>query len=252
MSVNGTSTSHQDDPLVSLPSVIIATNLAKHYAQGGASIRALDGVDLTVRRGEFVSIMGPRGSGKSTLMYLLGGLERPTAGTLRIADTDLCLLSDNALARFRRRNIGFVFQFFNLIPALTVAENVALPLLLDGTRYAALRDRVDPLLEMLSLRDRASHMPSELFADEMQRVAIARALVMSPDLILADEPTARLDSRSGAEVLACLHRAREDRGVTVVLVTHDLRAASCTDRALILRDGRIESDARIRRLSRQV
>jgi len=248
--LHGTATSPQSDPLVSLASVIVATNLAKHYAQGGASIRALDGVDLTVRRGEFVSIMGPRGSGKSTLMYLLGGLERPTAGTLQVGDADLSQLSDNELARFRRRNIGFVFQFFNLIPALTVAENVALPLLLEGTRYSALQDRVDPLLEMLSLRDRASRMPSELFADEMQRVAIARALIMNPDLILADEPTARLDSRSGAEVLAYLRRAREDRGVTIVLVTHDLSAASCADRAVILRDGHIESDAPIRRLSR--
>ncbi|HBZ70051.1 MAG TPA: ABC transporter ATP-binding protein [Deltaproteobacteria bacterium] len=235
-----------------MTSVIIATSLGKHYAQGASSIRALDGVDLTVRRGEFVSIMGPRGSGKSTLLHILGGLERPTAGSLRVADIDICGLSDNELARFRRRNIGFIFQFFNLIPALTVAENVALPLLLDGARYACLRDRVEPLLEMFSLGDRAGCMPCELLAHEIQRVAIARALVMSPDLILADEPTARLDSRSGGEVLAYLRRVREDRGVTIILVTHDLGAASCADRVVILRDGHIESDAPIRRLSRRL
>jgi putative ABC transport system ATP-binding protein len=250
--LNGASTSQQHDPLVSLTSVIVASNLEKHYAQGSASIRAINGVDLTVRRGEFISIMGPRGSGKSTLLYLLGGLERPTAGALRVEGIDLCLLSDNELARFRRRKLGFVFQSFNLIPALTVAENVALPLLLDGMRYGAVRDRVEPLLEMLALEDRASCMPSELFADEMQRVAIARALVMSPKLILADEPTARLDSRSGGEVLAHLRRIREDRGVTIVLVTNDLSTATCADRAVIVRDGHIESDEPIRRLSRRI
>jgi len=207
------------------------------------------GVDLTIRRGQFVSVMGPRGSGKSTLLHVLAGLERPTAGTLRIGDTDLCLLSDDQLARFRRRNIGFVFQSFNLIPALTVAENVALPLLLEGLRYSTLQDRVNPLLEILSLRDSAGRLPSELFADEMQRVAIARALVMNPDLILADEPTARLDSYSGSKILAYLRQACEERGLTVVLVTHDLTATSCADRVLIVRDGRIESDAPMRRLA---
>jgi putative ABC transport system ATP-binding protein len=247
--LNRSSTSEHPGPLISLSSAVFATKLEKQYLQAGRIVRALDGVDLTIRRGEFVSVMGPRGSGKSTLLHVLAGLERPTGGTFRIGDTDLCRLSDNQLARFRRRNIGFVFQSFNLIPALTVAENVALPLLLDGLRYSTLQDRVEPLLEILALRDSASRVPSELFADEMQRVAIARALVMNPNLILADEPTARLDSHSGSRILAHLRRACDERGVTVVLVTHDLTATSCADRVLIVRDGRIESDAPMRRLA---
>jgi len=222
----------------------------KDYRQGSANVRAIDAVDLTIYQGEFVSILGPRGSGKSTLLHLLGGLERPTAGTLQIGGTSLCLLSDDELARFRRRKIGFVFQFFNLIPALTVAENVALPLLLEGRRYISLRDRVESLLGILSIQDRASCLPTELSSDEMQKVAIARALIASPDLILADEPTARLDSSSAAEVLAHLRRVCEDRGVTIILVSNDLSVASGADRAVILRNGHVESDAVIRRLSR--
>jgi putative ABC transport system ATP-binding protein len=244
------STSQQRDPLFSGNPLIIARGLAKYYRQGGASVRVLDAIDLTILRGEFISLMGPRGSGKSTLLHLLGGLERPTAGTLQIGNTNPCLLSDNQLARFRRRKIGFVFQSFNLIPALTVAENVALPLLLEGRRYVSLRDRITSTLEMFSVRHRASCMPSELASDEMQRVAIARALIADPDLILADEPTARLDSGSGSEVLAHLRRAREDRGVTVVVVSNDLGVASNADRAVILRDGHIESDALVKRLSK--
>jgi putative ABC transport system ATP-binding protein len=248
--VSNISTSQQRTPLPSPAPFLVARGLVKDYKQGSATLRAVDAVDLTVLRGEFVSIMGPRGSGKSTLLHLFGGLERPTAGTLRIGDTRICLLSDDELARFRRRQVGFIFQFFNLIPALTVAENVALPLLLEGRRYISLRDLVDSHLAMLSLRGRASCMPAELSSDEIQRVAIARALIASPDLILADEPTARLDSTSGAEVLAHLRRVCEGRGVTVILVSNDLSVASSADRAVILRDGHIESDAVIKRLSR--
>jgi putative ABC transport system ATP-binding protein len=211
----------------------------------------LDGVDLTVRNGEFVAVMGPSGSGKSTLLHLLGGLERPTSGTVLIGDTDLHRLSKNESARFRRRNIGFVFQFFNLVPTLTAAENVALPLLLEGQRYGAVRGRVESQLGALRLADRATHAPSELSGGEKQRVAIARALIVDPRLILADEPTGNLDSHTGAEILDLLRKACNERGVTIVLVTHDLRAASYADRMVIVRDGSIESDAPVARLARR-
>jgi len=232
-----------DPALTPLSATVVAHHLEKHYQRGRAVVRALDGVDLVIAEGEFVAVMGPSGSGKSTLLHLLGGLDRPSAGTVLVGDVDLYRLSADDCARFRRRHIGFVFQFFNLIPTLTAAENVALPLLLEGKRYADVCDRVDPLLETLRLRDRADHAPSELSGGEMQRVAIARALVVAPRLILADEPTGNLDSNTGAEILALLRRACDERGVSIVLVTHDLRAASHADRAVILRDGRVDSDA---------
>jgi len=234
-----------------LSSAIVATQLEKHFRRGEAVVRALDGVDLSVADGEFVSVMGPSGSGKSTLLHLIGGLDRPTAGSVLVGDTDIHRLSLDAAARFRRRTIGFVFQFFNLIPTLTAAENVALPLLLEGRRYISVRDRVEPLLKIFHLLDRADHAPAELSGGERQRIAIARALIVNPRLILADEPTGNLDSRTGGEILALLRGARDDRGVTVVLVTHDLRSASYADRVVILRDGLVESDTPARRLSRR-
>jgi putative ABC transport system ATP-binding protein len=224
------------------PGTIVALKLQKHYRRGSVLVRALDEVDLSVGAGEFICVMGPSGSGKSTLLHLLGGLDRPTAGTVLIGDTDLYRLSGDDAARFRRRNIGFVFQFFNLVPTLTAGENVALPLLLEGQRYVAVRDRVMPLLEQMNLVDREGHAPAELSGGEMQRIAVARALVVNPGVILADEPTGNLDTATGAEILGLLRRACDERGVTVVLVTHDLRATSFVDRAVILRDGRIESD----------
>jgi len=230
---------------------IVATHLEKHYRRGDVHVRALDGVDLAVADGEFVSVMGPSGSGKSTLLHLLGGLERPTAGSVRIGDVDPHALPEDAAARFRRRTIGFVFQFFNLIPTLTAAENVALPLLLEGRRFGAVRDRVEPLLALFGLEARARHAPAELSGGEMQRIAVARALIVDPRVLLADEPTGNLDSRTGAEILALLRRVCDERGVTVVLVTHDLRAASCADRVVILRDGRVESDSPAQRLAKR-
>jgi len=230
---------------------IVAMHLEKHYRRGGVSVRALDGVDLAVSDGAFVSVMGASGSGKRTLLHLLGGLERPTAGSVRIGDTDLYALSEDDAARFRRRTIGFVFQFFNLIPSLTAAENVALPLLLEGRRFGAVRDRVEPLLELFGLAARARHAPSELSGGEMQRIALARALIVDPRVLLADEPTGNLDTRTGAEILDLLRRICDERGVTVVLVTHDLRAASYADRVVILRDGRVESDSPAQRLAKR-
>ena len=243
--------SEQCDERTRDSATITAVHLEKRYRRGETTVRALDGLDLTVRHGEFVAVMGPSGSGKTTLLHLLGGLERPTTGTVLIGDSDIHRLPSDESARFRRRNIGFVFQFFNLIPTLTAAENVALPLLLEGQRYAAVRGQVEPLLETLRLVDRATHAPSELSGGEMQRVAIARALVVNPRLILADEPTGNLDSRTGGEILELLRRACDERRVTIVLVTHDLRAASYADRVVIVRDGCVESDAPASRLARR-
>ncbi len=237
-----------DDPTPLTPATIVALRLEKHFRRGKVGVRALDGVDLSISDGEFVCIMGPSGSGKSTLLHLLGGLDRPSAGTVLIGDTDLYRLSPDESARFRRRNIGVVFQFFNLVPTLTAAENVALPLLLEGRRFASVRDRVTPLFEQMKLTGREDHGPTELSGGEMQRVAIARALIVSPRIILADEPTGNLDSRSGTEILDLLRQACDQKGVTIVLVTHDLRAASYADRVVILRDGRLESDSPAQRL----
>jgi putative ABC transport system ATP-binding protein len=231
-------------------SAISARALEKVYGRGSTFVRSLEQVSLEVRRGEFLCIMGPSGSGKSTLLHVLGGIERPTAGVVRIGDTDIQSLSSTDLDRFRRRNIGFVYQFFNLIPTLNVEENVALPLLLEGRRFSSVRDRVRSLLVSLKLEDRATHAPSLLSGGEMQRVAIARALVIDPRVILADEPTGNLDSQTGEQILTLLRQASNERAVTTVLVTHDLRAASYADRVVILRDGRIQDDVPAYRLAR--
>ena len=234
----------------SSPPAIVARALHKHYQRGPSTVRALDGVDLAVAEGEFVAVMGPSGSGKSTLLHLIGGLERPSSGTVLVGDVDVHRLSCDESARFRRRHIGLVFQFFNLVPTLTAAENVALPLLLEGKRYADVRDRVAPLLETLRLGERADHAPSELSGGEMQRVAIARALIVAPRLVLADEPTGNLDTDTGAAILALLRRACDERGITILLVTHDPRAASYAERAVVLRDGRVESETPARQRAR--
>jgi putative ABC transport system ATP-binding protein len=212
------------------------------YGSGEHAIRALDGVDVAIQRGEFLCVMGPSGSGKSTLLHVLAGLIRPTAGEVLVAGTAIHALPDAEATRFRRRNVGLVFQFFHLIPTLTVEENVALSLLLDGHRLAAIRDRVRSLAEFLRVEHRLSHYPASLSDGEMQRVAIARALLAEPKLVLADEPTGNLDSKAGDEVLALLRRACDERGVTTLLVTHDLRAASYSDRVLMLQDGRVADE----------
>jgi len=229
---------------------IVARSVEKVYGSGGSIVRAVDGVSLSVPKGQFLCVMGPSGSGKSTLLHILGGLERPTGGTVLISNTAIHQLSDRESTRFRRRNIGFVFQFFNLIPTLDVSENIALPLLLEGQRYSAVRHRVDPLLRRFRLEERSAHSVSALSGGEMQRVAIARALIVEPRFVLADEPTGNLDSRTGEEILSLLRQVRDDNGVTVVLVTHDLRAASYADRVVILRDGRLDDDVPAHRLTR--
>jgi putative ABC transport system ATP-binding protein len=226
---------------------LVACDLTKVYSAASEPVRALDGIDLAVPRGEFLCVMGPSGSGKSTLLHVLAGLVRPSAGRVRIGSTEIHTLGDAEAARFRRRNVGLVFQFFNLIPTLTVEENIALALLLEGRRLSELRLPVAEMAERLGLGGRLSHLPARLSGGEMQRVAIARALLVEPQLVLADEPTGNLDSRTGEEVLSHLRRLCDERRVTILLVSHDLRACSYADRVLVLHDGRIADDVPAKR-----
>jgi putative ABC transport system ATP-binding protein len=221
---------------------IRARRLTKVYGEGETAVHALAGVDLEVGRGEMVAIMGPSGSGKSTLLHLMGALDTPTKGTVSIARRRFDSLGDAELTLLRREKIGFVFQFFNLLPALTAEENVALPALIAGRRDSAIRDRAGELLERVGLAERADHLPAELSGGEQQRVSIARALLMDPELVLADEPTGNLDTTSSAEVLALLRELNRKDGHTIVLVTHDPGAASMAGRVVFLRDGRIAGE----------
>ncbi len=225
---------------------IAADGLRVIYGSGSAAVRALDGVDLDVPSGQFVCVLGPSGSGKSTLLHVLAGLRRPTEGAVRIGETDVHSLTLDEAAVWRRRNVGLVHQFFNLLPTLSVVQNVATPLLLDGYRMRHLRDRVDTLLERLGILHRKTHPLDQLSGGELQRVAIARALVADPGLLLGDEPTGNLDSRTGNEVLALFRELASERGTTTLLMTHDLSATSYADRVITLRDGRIEEDTNLR------
>jgi putative ABC transport system ATP-binding protein len=220
--------------------VIEMRGIGKTYSSGRLEVRALIDVDLDVVPGDFLAIVGPSGSGKSTLMNLLGCLDRPTAGTYRLAGTDVATLSDDALARVRNRTIGFVFQSFNLLPRTTAIENVAMPLLYAGVGRAERMRRAHDSLARLGLEDRLTHEPSELSGGQQQRVAIARALVTEPTIILADEPTGNLDSASGADVLALLHELN-DAGTTIVLITHDSDVAVAARRSVHVRDGRVSA-----------
>ena len=215
-----------------------ACGIVKTYGDGPAAVRALRGVDVRVADGEFLAIMGPSGSGKSTLLHILGALDRPSAGSVHVHGRRYDQLGDRALTRLRGEVFGFIFQFFNLLPTLTAAENVLLPALVAGespSRYAA---RTEELLALVGIADRAAHLPAELSGGEQQRVAIARALLRRPDVLLADEPTGNLDSAAGATVLRLLRRLVAD-GQTVVMVTHDASAAALADRVLFLRDGSV-------------
>jgi putative ABC transport system ATP-binding protein len=216
--------------------------LEKVYGTGAAATHALGGVDATFLPGEFVAIMGPSGSGKSTLLHIVGALESPTAGSVRIAGRELGGLDDGELTRLRREHIGFVFQFFNLLPSLTALENVLLPALIARDLSRERRERAEELLRRVGLAERAEHVPSELSGGEQQRVSIARALLLSPELLLADEPTGNLDSRSGAQVLGLIRELSRDEGHTVAMVTHDPSAAAIADRVLFLRDGRVAGE----------
>jgi putative ABC transport system ATP-binding protein len=218
-----------------------ARDLQRSFGSGATAVRALAGVDLTVAEGEMVAIMGPSGSGKSTLLHILGALDRPDGGSVAIAGRRYEDLSDRELTRLRGEVFGFVFQFFNLLPTLTAAENVLLPALVNGERPSRYAERVDRLMEKVGLAGRAGHLPTELSGGEQQRVAIARALLRDPRLVLADEPTGNLDSASGASVMDLLRTVVAD-GQTVVIVTHDPGAAALADRVVFLRDGAVVSE----------
>ncbi|MGN6446124.1 ABC transporter ATP-binding protein [Amnibacterium sp.] len=225
------------------PAVARVHQVAKHYGSGDATVHALRGVDLAVRRGEFVAIMGPSGSGKSTLMHLLAGLDSPSAGEIWLGDREIAGLDDTALTLLRRERIGFVFQAFNLVPTLDVIGNVMLPFELRGARPSREeRAFVGRLLDDLGLADRLGHRPRELSGGQQQRVAIARALASRPQLVVADEPTGNLDSRTGREVLAILAGAAATHGQAIAMVTHDPVAASYADRVVFLADGRIVAE----------
>ena len=197
------------------------------------------GLNFIVTKGEFVAIMGPSGSGKSTLLHLIGGLDKPSEGEVTLAGQKLSLLNDNQVTILRRRNIGFVFQFFNLLPTLSAEENVLLPVMIDGGNIKHHRERLQSLLELVGLSARADHRPEQLSGGEQQRVALARALVTEPEILLADEPTGNLDTKTGIMIMELLRRSCDELGQTIVVVTHDTRAASFADRIVFLRDGKV-------------
>ena len=211
--------------------------LVKAYRRGEQEIPVLLGIDLDVMAGDFVALMGPSGSGKSTLLNLIAGIDKPTQGTIEIAGTDIATLSEGQLADWRAVNVGFIFQFYNLMPVLTAFENVELPLLLTGLSSRARRQRVDQVLQLVSLSDRADHYPNELSGGQQQRVAIARALVSDPTLIVADEPTGDLDRATGEDVLHLLAQLVDELGKTIVMVTHDPKAAARARRLVHLEKG---------------
>jgi len=219
--------------------ILEAKGLQKKYQMGEVAIVALSGLDFQVAKGEFVAIMGPSGSGKSTLLHLLGGLDRPSQGEVTLAGLNLSVLGDKQATLARRHNIGFVFQFFNLLPTLTAEENVALPLLIDGQDLGDYQKRIDGLLEMVGLADRRRHKPDQLSGGEQQRVALARALVTRPAIVLADEPTGNLDSKTGAAIMRLLQRSCAELEQALIAVTHDARAATYADRVVFLRDGKM-------------
>ena len=227
-------------PGTAAPSAVAARAVTRVFGEGEAAVHALRGVTLDVPSGQFTAIMGPSGSGKSTLMHLLAGLDRPTDGTVTIGGEDISKMNDAQLTKLRRRHVGFVFQAFNLLPVLSAEENITLPLAIAGEKVD--RPALDRLLERMGLSERRTHRPSELSGGQQQRVAIARSLVTRPTILLADEPTGNLDSTSGGDVLALLREAVELDGQTIVMVTHDARAAEQADRVIHLADGRIVDD----------
>lgn len=220
--------------------ILKVENLSKVYGTGASKVVALDNVSFTVEKGEFVSIVGASGSGKSTLLHLIGGVDRPTSGKVFINDEEIYKLNNDDLAIFRRRQIGLIYQFYNLIPILNVVENIALPLELDG-RKPDKRD-LNEMLELLGLENRKSHLPSQLSGGEQQRVSIGRALITRPSLILADEPTGNLDSKASEEIVNLLKKTNKKYNQTIIMITHNLEIAKMTDRIITIEDGRIVDD----------
>ncbi len=213
--------------------------LCKSFKMANSDLNVLQDVNLRIIQGEFVSIMGPSGSGKSTLLYLLGGLDKPTSGCIFMKDHEISGMNDKAVSMMRRQDIGFIFQFYNLIPNLNIEENVMLPALLDGKRTRTLKKRLDHILDVVGLSDRRKHTPRELSGGQQQRVAIARALLNSPDIIMADEPIGNLDSKTGLEIMNLLREINQNEGTTIIHVTHSTEAAGFGHRIIHVKDGRI-------------
>ncbi|MBT2946443.1 ABC transporter ATP-binding protein [Vibrio anguillarum] len=233
-----------------LPNLVQLTNISKHYRSGEELVKALDGVSLSIQKGEFLSILGPSGSGKSTLMNILGCLDVPTSGEYQLDDKAVASLSSHQLAHIRNQKIGFVFQSFNLLEYANALDNVALPLVYRGVKLKERRARAATLLDKVGLGDRMQHKPNQLSGGQKQRVAIARALVNDPQIILADEPTGALDSKSGAEIEALFNELHQE-GRTLIVVTHDLALAKRTHRIVNIKDGQILSDERVDHATRQ-
>ena len=223
--------------------MIRCIDVRKVYRQGNNEIIALDGVSLDIAKGEFAVIMGPSGSGKSTLLHLIGGLDRPTSGELLVDQSLVGQMADDQVTLFRRTRIGFVFQFFNLLPTLTALENVALPFVLDGRSKEEAEQRAKMLLDKLGLQNRQDHIPEEMSGGEIQRIAVARALAFDPPILLADEPTGNLDSKTGESILSLLRQINRDAGCTIVMVTHSQEAAGYGGRTIFFRDGKVAKDS---------
>lgn len=224
--------------------ILRAEHLTKTYGLNGNEVRALDDVSFTVKKGQFVAIIGPSGSGKSTLLHILGGVDRPTSGSVFIGEQDVFACHENQLAIFRRRQVGMIYQFFNLIPVLNVRENITLPVLLDRRRVN--EERLEELLSTLGLKEREEHLPNQLSGGQQQRVAIGRALMTSPSIVLADEPTGNLDSRNSQEIMELLKISNKQYGQTLIVITHDESIALQADRIMAIEDGRIIRDEVIR------
>ena len=218
--------------------ILYTENLSKHYGKGESLVRALDNVDLEINEGEFVAIIGPSGSGKSTFLHLVGGLERPSNGTIKVAGKDICCLSDKELARYRRQKVGFVFQQYNLIPVLNVKENIELPLKLDNKKID--KEYIEDLINLLGLKERKNHLPNQLSGGQQQRVAIARALSAKPSIILADEPTGNLDSKTTEEVMDLLKSSIKKYNQTLIIITHNENIARKADRIISIIDGELK------------
>ncbi len=224
--------------------ILKVENLSKVYGSGEGEVRALDGVSFSVEKGQFLAIIGPSGSGKSTLLHILGGVDRPTSGKVFLEDQDVFAQDEDHLAIFRRRQVGLIYQFYNLIPVLNVVENITLPLLMDGRRVNV--ERLEELIDTLGLSARRTHLPNQLSGGEQQRVSIGRALINAPAVVLADEPTGNLDSKNSQEIVELLKLSNRRYGQTLIVITHDESIALQADRILSVEDGRIVRDERIR------